>query len=253
MDSGRQWEHLRNAPITEALIDIRAKLPPRIGFSDLTELRNQVMNEYPSCRERRRIHGVLSFKASDPPALNATQDTPDGYLMASADGRQIVQIRLDGFTFSRLKPYETWEALRDEAEALWTRYRQALNQPRVSRIAVRYINRIEIPTPMGDLKDWILTGPDLAPGLPQQLAGYFFRIHMPFEDPSGFVNIIQKIDIPTDSEPNTVPLILDIDAFHPVEDKTPEQRIWELLEDLRKIKNRVFFDSVTERALELFR
>ncbi len=253
MDAGQEWPHLQNAPITEALIDIRVQLPQGTVLSHLAEFRDQVADRYPGCRERRRFHGKLSFKASDPPVVDVAEEAPDGYLMTSADGRQVVQARLDGFTFSRLRPYETWEHLRSQAKSLWRIYRQALRPVRVVRIAVRYINRIEIPVPVGDLKEWILTGPELAPGLPQSMAGYFFRFHLPFEQPRGFVNVIQKIDLEPTDPPDCVSLIFDVDAFLPLEKDPSNDEMWVLFENLRLIKNRVFFDSTTSKTLELFR
>ncbi len=253
MDAGRQWEHLPKAPITEALIDIRVELPPGKGLADLSEVRDQLADQYPGCRERRRFHGKLSFKASDPPVMDVSQEGLDGYLMTSADGRQVVQARLDGFTFSRLRPYQNWEHLRSQAKSLWGTYHQALRPVRIVRIAVRYINRIEIPVPVGDLKEWLLTGPELAPGLPQSLADYFFKIHLPFNEPHGFVNITQKIDFEPKDAPNCVPLIFDIDAFLPIATDTSDEEVWARFEDLRSIKNRVFFESTTKKTLELFR
>ena len=42
----------------------------------------------------------------------------NGYIFASSDERQIFQARLDGFSFSRLAPYDRWETFRDEARRL---------------------------------------------------------------------------------------------------------------------------------------
>lgn len=51
--------------------------------------------------------------------MQAGVGAPDGFLLSSSDKLRIVQARLDGFTFSRLAPYETWERLRDEAKSAW--------------------------------------------------------------------------------------------------------------------------------------
>ena len=244
-------EHLRKAPITEALIDIRATLPAHIKLRDLEKVCGELSDRYPNCRERRSFKGRLSFGEASPPALSVECEGPDGYLMTSKDGLQIVQARLDGFTFSRLRPYETWERLRDDAKSLWQTYCKAAHPGLVTRIAVRYVNRINLPLPVRDLKEWILTGPEVAPDLPQELAGYFFKIHLPFDGPRGYANVSQKVDV--DEVKTHVALIFDIDAFLPIEADPLTEETWGRLEDLRTIKNRVFFDSLTEKTLELFR
>ena len=48
--------------------------------------------------------------------LQKAQFQVDGYVFTSADGKQVVQYRLDGFTFSRLRPYTRWEEVFAEAQ-----------------------------------------------------------------------------------------------------------------------------------------
>jgi uncharacterized protein (TIGR04255 family) len=49
---------------------------------------------------------------------------------------------------------------------------------KVTRIAVRYVNRIEIPAGV-DFKEYILTGPEIAHGIPQTLDNFFMRLEIP--------------------------------------------------------------------------
>ena len=85
--------------------------------------------------------GHNAAKASPVPEVSqSSAGGPDGYLFTSVDGRQVVQARLDGFTFSRLKPYDKWESLRDEARELWQHYVQIASPETVTRVALRYIN-----------------------------------------------------------------------------------------------------------------
>lgn len=249
-------KHLSNAPITEALIDIRVRFPKKIEIENIADVIKAVTGDYPNCRKRRSFAGQISFSESSPPTLDVQQEGPDGFLMTSNDGTQIFQARLDGFTFSRLRPYETWGKLRDESKKLWNIYCDTLHPTSVTRLAVRYINRIDLPPPIDDLKEWILTGPEIAPGLPQQLAGYFFKAHLPFKQPLGFVNITQKVGVNEKERPDDIsdkiPLIFDIDAFLHMDTDPSSNEIWDRLEDLRTIKNNVFFESITSKTEALF-
>ena len=53
-------------------------------------------------------------------------------------------------------------------------------------------------------------------------------------------------------DPNFLPLYLDIEVFKQVEANIDEEVIWETLERLRNLKNRLFFSFITERTKELF-
>ncbi len=244
------WPHLPKAPITEALIDFRVTLPDGADLSTLSGFRDKVKACYPNCRERRKWHSHFKFSKTEPPVVETDTDGPDGYLLTSADGTQVVQARLDGFTFSRLKPYQDWEHLRDNARALWQTYLETVSPLAITRIAVRYINRIELALPFDDFREWILTCPEVAPELPQLLAGFFFRVNIPFDDPKGHVNITQTIE--PGEHKSHVPLIFDIDAFAHEEFKPTDTGVWDRFEDLREIKNCVFFRSITEKTKEMY-
>ncbi len=90
-------------------------------------------------------------------------------MFRSRDGRRIVQARQDGYTFNWLKPYQTWEVFRDEGRTQWERYRSMFRPEAVARLGLRYINRIDLPIPFNDLRDFIKTAPEVADGVPQGL------------------------------------------------------------------------------------
>src|ERR1035437_6144070 len=134
-------QHLNNAPIREALIDIRVRLPEGTGMETLDRIFSKIQTEYPEKKERRRWEQL--FDLSGTPA--SPKESLDGYICKSADGRQIAQIRLDGFTFNRLPEYENWENLQREAERLWKIYSEIAGPESIMRIALRYINAINLP------------------------------------------------------------------------------------------------------------
>lgn len=241
-----------NAPITEALLDIRVKLPGQTNLAKLAVFHDAIKQRYPTKQERVSWRGHIEIKAS--PVAQVSQSAvggPDGYLFTSADGRQVVQARLDGFTLSRLKPYDKWETLRDEARDLWHHYVLVASPEAVTRVALRYINRIEIPLPMRDFKDYILTTPEIAPDLPQGLESFFMRLVIP-DSKTQAVAIVTETVEPVDESNNRLPLIFDIDVFRMAAFNVRDKAIWETLEQLHDLKNDIFFKSITPNAKELF-
>ena len=166
--------------------------------------------------------------------------------------QKVVQARLDGFTFNKLKPYENWEMFRDEGRELWEFYLELAHPLRVNRIALRYVNRIEVPLPFGDFNEYILTNPQVAPKLPQSLSSFFMRIQIPFSDQMALATITQTMEKPTESQ--KLPLIIDIDVVRQSNfTKDAFSEIWDGFEELRIVKNDIFFNSITEKAQELFK
>nr|MBC8551408.1 TIGR04255 family protein [Candidatus Brocadiales bacterium] len=180
-----------------------------------------------------------------------TSGGPDGYLFQSPIKKKIVQARLDGFTFNKLKPYESWKAFRSEACELWNIYCQITSPVKITRIALRYINRIEIPLPMNDFKDYVLTTPEIAPKLPQALNHFFMQLEIPNPELPAIALITQTMGNPTANQ--RLPLILDIDVFSKTDFIHNDEEMWKEFEKLRKFKNEVFFNSITEKTKELFK
>lgn len=149
-----------------------------------------------------------------------------------------------------LRPYPKWEAFRDEAVARWNTYRSIAGPLRVSRLALRYINRIELPLPLGDFKEYLRTTPEIAPELPQGLSEFLLRLVIPCPEFKSTAIITETLDAPSNDR---LPWILDIDVFQDSPPLTCADDIWTVFDQLRELKNRMFFHSLTEKALNLLR
>lgn len=238
-----------NAPITEALIDIRVELPERITLQDLEAFHNIVKARFPDKKER--ISYKADFKVSPKGStVEVPPSKPDGYLFHSSAENKIVQARLDGFTFNKLKPYENWDIFRTEARQLWDEYFKIANPVKITRIALRYINRIEIPLPFKTFKEYVLTIPEIAPTLPQDLAQFFMQLSIPNRDIEATAVINQTMEMPANQR---LPLIFDIDVFREVTYSDNREEMWGEFEKLRKYKNALFFESITDKTKELFK
>lgn len=239
--------HYENAPITEALIDIRVELPHSVtGIQVLESVHDRVKNRYPG--KKRRIHVQGQFSAGAEVGASATQMLM-GFAFSSEDGKRVFQARRDGFTFSRLRPYGSWPELRDEGRRLWEIYREVVAPVRITRVAVRYINQIDIPLSQIDYKDYFRTIPEVSPELPQGLSGFFMQLQFPQTDFGGLLILTQTAVPPPNPATNSV--VLDLDAFKESEMASDEE-VWGLLEILRNRKNEFFEGCITDRTRALF-
>jgi uncharacterized protein (TIGR04255 family) len=243
-----KYTHLEKAPITEALIDIRVKIREDLTVEQLESIYNSISGQYPDKKARHKWEGKFEFKKGEPLVSSGTE-TIDGYFFTSTDQKQIFQARLDGFTFSRLQPYETWENLRDEAHKLWQKYRE-VTSPEITRVALRYINKMEIPLSSKDFSEYLTASPIVPEGLPQGVSSFLTRvvIHEPEIDASAIITQALEQVI----NPNSIPIILDIDVFRQKSEGISEEDAWKILEKLRHFKNKIFFESITEKTKEIF-
>ncbi len=240
-------EHYTRPPITEALIDIRVQLPQSFALEDLARVGAE-QSDYPKKSRRGEVQWEVSIGSS---LSTSATNTPLGFVFSSEDGHRAFQARLDGFTFSWSGHYKSWIDLSTEAKRLWSIYREITQPAAITRIAVRYINKLNLPLPLRDLKDYLRTLPELSSEIPQALSAYFMQLQIPQEDLQSLLIINQAL-LPPDNE-RVLSVLLDIDLFR--EDNIPEdeEAIWDLFEQFRWRKNAVFNACITSNMKELIR
>jgi uncharacterized protein (TIGR04255 family) len=244
--------HFPNAPIVEALLDIRTTLPIEFEVKKLAEFHERIKSDFPIKEERMSWQAGFEIKPGNHPELTPPKADIDGYFFYPNDRKKIVQARLDGFTFNRLKPYTNWEDFVNEAEKFWQYYIEIAKPVKVIRIALRYINRIEIPIPFKDFEEYILTVPRIGDGIPKAPSSLFMRLVIPnpeIEATAIITETTDRIDVKT----NKFPLIFDIDVFIEQPFEPQSKNIWIAMDKLRNFKNDIFFSSLTEKAKELFK
>ena len=241
---------LRTPPIREALIDIQLAVP--VDLPHVERIAEKFSARFP--RKQTLREGIFELKFSK--ASDVTAKTHDsatiGYRLDSEDGSRVLQARVRGFTFSILKGYTAWEVLREEAHAAWGEFVAGVGDTSVTvtRVATRFINVLQLPPPPIDFDDFLTCAPRVPRDLPQVLSGFFQQITIPLPD-KGFTAIVtHALETPTES---ATPVVLDIDVFHAQQYPASDDGIWHALDAAREIKNQVFFSSITDRALELFR
>jgi uncharacterized protein (TIGR04255 family) len=244
-----EHQKFRNAPITEALIDIQVTLPPEIELGTLLEMEGEIKNKFPRTEEHQTGR-LITTGASGEPLTGNIAIEKDGYRFISENDKKVILARLEGFTFSKLKPYYTWKEFRQEAESLWSLYLEIAKPINIKRLAVKYTNRIELPTPI-DYTEYFRTTPEIANTLPQELIQYFMQLVMPYRNKDVIAVVTQTIDYSTPVQ-GILPFIFDIDVFKVVELNPNSDEVWGILDNLRNIKNEIFFESITEKTRGLF-
>jgi len=241
---------LPNAPIKEALIDIRVVANGSVEIFEKNYA--QFSEEYPEKHQIQRNTIGWEIGKGDPVSSTVNQQYV-GYKYLSADKKNIVQFRTDGFTFSRLEPYQDWKSIRDEAKRLWDIYSPIAGIEAISRIAVRYINALKIPLPISDFREYLTASPEVPEGLPQAVSDHLTRLVI--HDPTLNVNcnLTQALQPMEPDSSDFITIILDIDAYIISNYDINSLKYWQDLEILHDFKNRVFFKSVTDKAIELFK
>lgn len=248
------FPHLDKAPIREAVLDIKVE-PHRELTSEALEalfgaFADKVKDEFPEARPIRSLQAEFDVRG-EAPCVRSNPTQTLGTICWNESKSRAVQGRLDGFTVNHVQGYESWPVLREQAQRLWSEYVTVLGPQKVTRCALRYINRIEFEGE-ADLSAGLLTRPEIGADLPQIVDDFFMRVVVPFPD-GRKASLTQASEASMEAGVSRRGLILDIDAFSMRGFNSDDDAMWQEFDELRTIKNRCFFKSLSQATWEAFR
>ena len=239
--------HLTRPPLREAAIHIQ--LAEELPATFVNRMKDILLAGFEKNLPIKKGRFSFQLNADSPAQASVTSDEADGYRYQSGDGARVVQLRRSAMTFSVLQGYTDWDDIRYSASAVWNQYLSMAGPVVVDRVAVRYINVIGVPLG-ADFDDYLAAGPRIPSKLPQSLLNFFHRVVVPFSDAEATAIVTQASEPPTQAN---APVLLDLEINAQCKAQGSSTEIWSRLEQLREIKNLVFFSSLTEKALGLYR
>lgn len=238
---------LARPPITEALIDLRASIEQ--SPETFRAFAQELKPEFPDVDERRGVKTELKIEQGK--LIPGAEDMGfQGLRVKNADGTLIAQFRPDGFTLNNLKSYVGGDGLITDALSLWARFAAKVQPVLVTRVALRYINQLELPFRDGDqLKRYLAAPPELPEGAPQRVSEFLTRVVAHDEQSPSVVVVTQRLQ-PFVEGRHPI-LQLDVEAFQVGEFPVDKADLRAVLETLRLVKNRTFFSLLTDEAVGL--
>ncbi|MEX2410637.1 MAG: TIGR04255 family protein, partial [Candidatus Paceibacterota bacterium] len=170
-------------------------------------------------------------------------------IFTNEEGNKKVQFRKDGFTFNQLKPYSNWDKFSKEAFKYWNIYKKEILPESIDRIALRYINKIDLPlTDDLNFTEYFLNFPQLPSIFEQGYLSLFHRIKAQCRKGDFIANVVSNFEKPED---NYLPFILDIDVYG-LRDFSINENLNEEFLKIRENKNEIFESLITDKTRDLF-
>lgn len=205
--------------------------------------------EYSQVQQRRQIHFQTVVHEN-----RAEQQSEDagwiGWEFKTANGKQLARFERDTFLFSRLKPYQRWAKFEAEALRLWHIHCSIARPQDIQRVGVRFINRIQIPVRRFNIDEYLIGGPHQPSDLQLQSLHFFHQDLVAVPGHEYNINIIRTIQPPVNTQSGPI-LILDLDVFTLQPSDFSDSALAKKLSEMRWLKNKLFFTSITAKAKEL--
>ena len=232
-------------PITEALLEIRVEPVGEVNNDVLRKAFSVIADQYPSQPNLVAIHSEVSVGSNV--GVSANQ-VPNGIVCFTADNKQKVEVRPDGFSFGRLAPYTGWENFLAEARRLWEIYRATVQPNTIQQVGVRYINRLDFPRGVF-IDDYLNMLPALPDRLQEGMESFFIQTQIKEEELKATISL-NEASVPAPNK-NTVSFLLDIGIYRSDELKDEQEFLWDVFAEFRKCKNRTFESLITDKTREV--
>lgn len=240
----------KKPPITEAVIEIRFGDPP-IDAADLDKASTRFAASYPFKQAVKNLDVAVGVPArlEDRPTAEVRERV--GHRLLSNDPSEILLLWPFAFVVSQLAPYPGWDIFFGRFERDWTNWKKVVGFRKVSRVGVRFINRIDVPITDGIIEEseYLNVYPQLPDAL-GQITGYGVQVQSPIRD-MGCNLVINSAAVPS-------PLLghgsflVDIDIAMDINAPQSDEEIYKLLNQIRGKKNDVFEACFTPKAKDQF-
>ena len=240
----------KRAPIVEAVIDFHTAFVTPPDLPALEAFARGLRDRFPL------IQNINSFELSvaadgngGPVKSNATTE-PLGFRLSTEKNDRILQVRKHGLAYSHLPPYTDWDQFLGELRPLWEGYAKVLQVTSITRVAVRYINRLQVRDGE-DIDHYINIAPRVPQEVSKQIVGYFAQMVLPAAELGPEYRVIVNSGVEPNARPNTAGLLLDIDVFCERAMSVESGDAWRILDLLRGHKNKIFEASITDKVREM--
>jgi uncharacterized protein (TIGR04255 family) len=256
IDLQERFPHLSRAPITEALLEVRARAQVPWNKDEISRKIIEKVPDYPATMPEHGIENRIDTTPSTAGQIAVTSNIEIQWqglrCQSPSVPQQVVRFTRDAFLFSRLQPYENFDAFSQEGLRLLQLHREIADPGSIQRLGLRFINRIEIP-PNGRLKDYFTAPPREASKLRLPLSGFYHNdsIIVPGHPYAG--NVAKTMQVFPEATNLPPALILDLSVYVPGPLPFFVDFIVVHLKNMRWLKNKLFFGNLTPGALEQFK
>ena len=176
-----------------------------------------------------------------------------GVRLASVDQADVCLYQAAEVVCSRLAPYLGWENLISRAKTDWARFEKVRPRPALKRIALRYINRIDIPQASGEIvkvEDYLKVWAHLPDyGDDRRIGAYVMQVQRPLDFGCDLLINTASVVSPL---PDHASFFLDLDVYRDKDLPLKQASMWDLFDQMRTLKDTIFEMLITDKARQLF-
>lgn len=244
----KNWQILKNPPVIVALFQIKFEMGT-LELKDFLTLDSILRGHLPNRNDT--IEASINVPSTNIPlGVSKISGTSNAriasYVYFSVDQKVKLAISNGSITLTDERPYESWDIFQAEV-TLYTRiFSDILSGVTITRTSIRFINQFrfnEFEDPTVYFKT-LISAADNA--LPYPVIKYGFKLTLDVED-----NIYSIVNQNLEKAPDKYIYTFDIDVLSKANSIFNVDWILTTIQQLRCIKNTIFFNNITEETIKL--
>lgn len=244
----------RKPPIEEAVCDLQFAPGTEWDPTMPGRIYEKLKGTYDEKPQQQLIEAqIQGAVAEGSPAVSVQQRFGKSRVqLLAAKGTRIVGVGADQLSVHMLRPYTEWEDFRPRIWQAIDAYRQVADPEGVTRIGLRYINRIALEGPTPDLSHYFTIPPRFPDVVPAtKMLAFFNRKEVEYLDrPIRAVVTFADVEAPATDQSA---YLLDIDLIWMAhESPIPMDGLPEVLEEIKVRHRQVFESLITDASRSLF-
>lgn len=243
-------KNYHNPPIEEAICEFTfgAQETGKFDFTLPGKLQSHpnLKDEYDG---EVRTQNVQKITANQNEPGISVHDSISRIQLPTIDGKRLISVGSNTLGVSVLKPYEGWDDFKTRIRKALEAYYEVAKPSFLTRIGIRYINRIVISQAGVDPKRYLTNILTSDPETKQMLTNFLYRSEYLNEDKTKII-VTQATLRPINDE--TTEYLIDIDSIW---DHTPVEeidKIMEIAESLHISEGEAFERTITDASRRLF-
>lgn len=221
------YQNLKNPPIKEVVLGISIEL----SMEEINILCSELIKEYPIKKEIK----VSSIEGNENGIQSINQDV-NGYILQTEDNLVKVFIEKNRIAYSVGKKYKSFEILKKEYLKIIDVLQKKLHISKgIGEIGLRFINKIENVSNIGLFNIQLSINKI-------KIFPFFTRFEQNNKDIKSIIIVAGN-----QTKDNSYEIILDIDTHAQI---STLSQITDILERMRREKNRIFFSSFDESLIK---
>jgi len=245
-----KWSNLSSPPVIMAIFQIKYQ-SEEILLSDFLKHDNTIRHEFPNRNDN--YHANIDMPRTFAPGISTVTGKADtkinSYIYFSKDQKRKLILEVGSITYTDENKYNGWDDFKKQGIKSIDYFKDILEKSNIKRISIRFINKLSFDTFNDPLEYFTTTISTADPdGLPFPLAKYAFKLNVIV--PNSNINSIINQTLEPISK-NQTDYIFDIDVLDTTNLIFDISLIEDKLEQLRDVKNTIFFKNITQKTIDL--